>query len=801
MNLTILGYIMKHFQNLILALVVLLLSACGGGGSSGTSVEQEPLKTLYFIDAPVNGIDYTCGNRKAKTQSVEIDGTEQHGVAMCRKGSVTFSIGDFTIGTVESYHDHQKIYLADFVDVSTGLVGNEALIKLGMLIQSLDDDGNIETKIDIDGSVNVKITSLDSYTVASLQTHIQSLNKTPKTQEEVIEHIIKFIDPKYGKEPTVNSSQLTLSSSEMVGNTIGTVDIESGDAALLSVTLSGEGSEYFEIINNQEIRLKQQLRSNSSYELNLTAMNTFGESSGTITIDVVNTDKVAKIALGALANATVKIYSVDKKLIATTTSNATGDFDLMLGSLDEQSAYIYEITQGETTHSDVDGDGIQDEYATANEGVVRLILKKEWIESAAKPIYASTLSEMHYLYAVESLNSQELDKKLDEVAKVLLQDDLNGDGKITAEDTILFNPSIHQSALMPSIATHYDAITNQILLNDTERFKAIFDTKVIKKFDDNATGCSPYTLCAFELQPSKIKYRNSIAYSLKDNRLYIYDTVQEKTLSFVDLPSSEYGIYLDHNTIFLSAANQDIITLDLSILDEPKIADVTFPTQGYILGQKESQLLIYQGKELIIVDRDSMSEIKRYTMPPFDQVIVNRAYSFMIANNQLSINHYTIENPANISTTATYTLNGIANDAKVMMDEEQNIYTLTPNQSLGIYRISNGKVESIGSLNLNATDIINITDNTLYAYGNRQIYQIDISYLDTPRISNTFDFEQTTNALYFDENILYTPHYIIDLNALMLSSPYITLDTQRALNQEYDIELEMIRDRSLFEPF
>lgn len=791
---------MKHLRFMLLLPLLLMLVSCGGGGG-GTSVEQEPLKTLYFIDAPVNGINYKCGNREAKTQSATIDGVLKHGVAKCRKGSVTFSIGNLVIGSLESYHDHQAIYLADFIDVSSGLVNNEPLIKLGMLLQSLDDDGNIETKIDMDANVNVMLTSLESYTIESLQTYIQSLHKTPRDKEAVVEHIIQHIDPKYGKEPTLNALQLSVSSSEMVGNTIGVLDIENGDAPLLKVSLSGEGSEYFEIINHQEIRLKQQLTAKSSFDLNITAMNTFGEASAIVTINVINTDKIAKIALGALADATIKIYNTHKELMATTTSNANGDFDLMLGSLDEQSFYIYEITQGETTNSDVDLDGIKDAFATPNQGVLRLILKKEWITNATKPIYASTLSEMLYLYAVESLNSQELEKKLDEVAKVLLQNDLNGDGKITAEDTILFNPSIHQSALMPSIANHYDAIINQILLNDTERFKAIFDTKVIKKFDENATGCSPYTLCAFELEPTKIKYRNSIAYSLKDNRLYIYDTVQEKTLSFVDLPSSEYGIYLDHNTIYLSAANQDIIILDLSILDEPKIADVTFPTQGYILGQKESQLLIYQANELIIVDKNNMSEIKRYTMPPFDQVIVNSAYSFTISDNQLTINRYSIENLANISTVATYTLNGIANDAKVMMDEKQSIYIQTPNQSLGIYRLNSDAIESIASVELNATEIINITDTTLYAYGNRTIYQIDIEYIDTPRVSAMFNFEQTTNALYFDANILYTPRYIINLDALMLSSPYITLDPTRALNKEYDIDLEVIKESSLFDPF
>ncbi|KIM03061.1 MAG: hypothetical protein KU28_11600 [Sulfurovum sp. PC08-66] len=79
----------------------------------------------------------------------------------------------------------------------------------------------------------------------------------------------------------------------------------------------------------------------------------------------------------------------------------------------------------------------------------------------------------------------------------------------------------------------------------------------------------------------------------------------------------------------------------------------------------------------------------------------------------------------------------------------------------------------MSTLELNATKIVNITDTQLYAYGNRTIYQVDTTNPYAPRLLSSFNFEQTTNDLYFDEQILYTPRYMIDTDALMLSSPIL----------------------------
>jgi len=1087
---------MHYIQTIFAILISLFLTACGGGG--GTSVEQEPLKSLTFIDSPVNGIAYSCGGREGKTQSSTIDGVQKHGVAECRKGSVTFSIGKLVIGVLDTYQEGQEIFLQDLVGISRDQI-NDDVLKLGMLIQSLDDDGDIETKIDISDAMSAKVTieSIDGYDISTFQAYVASITGITPDMDAVKNHIllntgIPLIEEKnitltlqddtsvgtiiknlsiknatedmeiilidggeqnefsflsdgsimlnkaldfrkqnlyhytikaknskgYSKEttltikvqsanetynqplkkptplvnkiytnkdeytlsltaqkgvnlyvdsqkiatlshenialtqkivhtnasqklsltigydngmrsepvevevihdtiepiietnatlfvkentklvgnlkatdsnpilfslsdttshpdngyfiltsqgelnfrfkfdyespydggrdngyslgywvsdlagnkkfqnleigvtdekdskPTIESTHIGVSIDEAVGNSIGRILIDKGDGDFIGISLSGDGSEHFEITPDGELRLIQKFTQATRYELTLTATNSFGSTHELIYIDVLNIGKVAKIEVGQLSNATIKLYKLrldnTKELIESMQSNELGDFDMMPHLLEEGYYYIYEVTRGHTTHSDVDHDGIIDDYATDNQGVIRLIMTKGWLTGSSHPIRITALGEMYYLYDIDGLASDyaQIGNRLDSIAKTLLDDDLNGDGKINAEDIIIFNPTFHRLSLKIPIQKRYETIITKILDNDIGRYKYIFDTKVIKEFDENATGCSPTTLCAFELQPTKIKYRNNIAYVLKENRLFLYDTTQEKTISHIDFADGDYGLYLDltNSRIYLSSPTQDreIITIDISNLETPKVVDSQLHgIHGYIIGRVNDALLIYQDSELLVVDigsPESAQEITHYSLPIFDQVIYTNGYSFTVADNQLLIKQYNLQNLQNISQSATYQINNVADNTKAFMNEKQNIYLLTPNLSIDFYQIITGVATFKSTLDINATDIINTTDNQLYLYGNHTIYQIDISDITHPRIEKSFNFEQTTTNLYFDEGLLYTPRYIIDTNAMMLSSPYLEIDTTQS-NTQYDIKREKIKDYLIFAPF
>jgi len=812
---------MKYVKSLVVVWVIWILSGCGGG----TSVAPTPLK---LIDIPANGIAYVCGERHALTESQIVDGELRHGVAQCTKGTVTFSIGSLIIGNIEDYHEKQSFHFQDFFDIAADNFNDEELIKLAMLIISLDDDGDIDEKIDIDSSVDVTLTSLESMSISEVQTYILSLGKTPLSSESVQKYIIKRSELSYAENvltssPTLLPQSFSVSIDERVGNIIGTVTLDRGNGEFQGFELSGEGNESFKVLDSGEIRLMQALSDTTTYTLILKTSNEFGSASSELNITVTSQPKLIKINLGKLTNATIDIYRLledgSKEWIETTTSDDTANFDAKVETLDDSSYYIYQITGGviQPLSIDLDNSGTLDGQSYENEGTLRLILRKEWIKNAAYPIQASALTEILYLYAVDTLNNHysNIANKLDEIAQTLIgTSDLNGDDVTNVEDIIVFDPLTQQEELAMPLAKAYNPIAKGIILNDSNRSKDVFDTKVITAFDINGSGCGLHTLCSFEIEPHKIKYYADIVYTLDEDELLIFDAKAKETISYLQIPQGDYGIYLDTNRIFLSASDANIVTIDLSSLSQPTLVDTPLSNiKGYILGKIDDRVLISQDSELLIVDVNDISnakEIKRYTtLPQFDYIDEENdepiAYSFAIDNNQLNVEAYLLNDLSNISKVANYSLSeALSNNAQVYMYTQKSankrLYILTPNSSLAMYEIVDSNITFKDSVVIDATKIININDEQLYAYGNRRIYEVETKN-SSLTISNSFDFDQTTNQLYFANDQLYTPHYIINLNALMLSSPYITIDTTRAYNQEYSIDLETIKDPTIFDRF
>jgi len=161
----------------------------------------------------------------------------------------------------------------------------------------------------------------------------------------------------------------------------------------------------------------------------------------------IDIDKVGKVQLGVIANATVKIYELhndDKELIATeiTSSGKTvetiGNFNLHIDKIDSDKFYLYEVTGGEDF--DVEDDGIINISPTPNRGVFHLLVSGTLIKKSTQ-VHITIVSEIIYQKVAPFITDIiQLKDNLKSYTKEIIQKDINGDGDIGVDDILYFNP-------------------------------------------------------------------------------------------------------------------------------------------------------------------------------------------------------------------------------------------------------------------------------------------------------------------------------------------------------------------------
>jgi len=115
--------------------ITTLFLGCGEGSSSNG------LTKGYLLDSPIVGVDYRCGDI--------IGTTKKKGKFECEEAPVTFFIGSYIMGSISSFTDDGDVYLQDLLGLPRTNFTDPELIDLARLIQSLDDDGDIEKAITI----------------------------------------------------------------------------------------------------------------------------------------------------------------------------------------------------------------------------------------------------------------------------------------------------------------------------------------------------------------------------------------------------------------------------------------------------------------------------------------------------------------------------------------------------------------------------------------------------------------------------------------------------------------------------
>jgi hypothetical protein len=180
-------------------------------------------------------------------------------------------------------------------------------------------------------------------------------------------------------------------------------------------------------------------------------------------------DKLGKAQLGVMANATVKLYLLEdgeQRLLATEITSkgdnieTIGNFNLHLELLEDNKFYLYEVSGGED--SDVDDDGEIDDNPTPNRGSFQLIARGDSLKKAQK-INITIVSAIIYKLIKPYLKSDDISNKLLAFCRDVIQKDISGDGTIGIDDIFSYDPIRSKPKLFASYQNKILDMVNNIL--------------------------------------------------------------------------------------------------------------------------------------------------------------------------------------------------------------------------------------------------------------------------------------------------------------------------------------------------
>lgn len=362
----------------------------------------------------------------------------------------------------------------------------------------------------------------------------------------------------------------------------------------------------------------------------------------------------ANARLGALADASVKIYSLNldgnttqKTLFYQEQSSSgytlaeIGQFDTHADELKAGALYLIQIEHG--SDFDANNNGFKDGKSIENNGTLRALVTKEEITQHAQNLNVTPLSEMIYESLIQKLryNPSENDilKARDVMAKKLLKD-INSDGSVDYQDILSFNPATNQDALLGSLHGSYNHYADIIrggklpLLNSTQTILNIptyhFARDITASSDNSklyiADGDAGITVIDratnHVIQNIKTKgFARHITLSADETIAYIADS--QSGLSVIDLatrdiianiPTYDANTTGDHDVrysvldssgtrLYVAASKSGVLTFDVSTPSNPiLIKQFQTPDIAYNikLSSDEQTLFVADGKTGVI---------------------------------------------------------------------------------------------------------------------------------------------------------------------------------------------------------
>ncbi len=138
----------------------------------------------YLIDSPIEGANYICDGEEGLTDS--------NGTFECITPPVTFKIGNLTFGTLNAFTPDGKVYPQDLLRLDRGNFSDTRLKLLARLMQSLDDDGDIETQIIITSEVRDALSEEQNFADMSesdVEALLSKLGKSLVNECGALEHL------------------------------------------------------------------------------------------------------------------------------------------------------------------------------------------------------------------------------------------------------------------------------------------------------------------------------------------------------------------------------------------------------------------------------------------------------------------------------------------------------------------------------------------------------------------------------------------------------------------------------------
>ena len=165
--------------------IALFFSACGGDDKTSS---QETITSQSFIgkliDSAVKGVEYRCGKK--------IDTTDSNGTFLCHSLPISFHIGSIQLGTLSKLPFDNQVFPQDIIDVNRSEVNNPQVIKIAIILQSLDNDHNASNGIVIENYISNSFTEetiLKNLSLDELKSTIQAQN-----EEVIFEDVQKVIN-------------------------------------------------------------------------------------------------------------------------------------------------------------------------------------------------------------------------------------------------------------------------------------------------------------------------------------------------------------------------------------------------------------------------------------------------------------------------------------------------------------------------------------------------------------------------------------------------------------------------------